>query len=397
MGVAPAAEMYLVLASLLILLSLALLERAFLHRRRQRIPICIHVNGTRGKSTVTRLIAAGLRAGGYRVVAKTTGTEPRIILEDGSEVTVKRRGRATIREQMRVVSLAARRNVDAVVLECMAVHPELQWVAEHRIVQSTIGVITNVREDHMEVFAAGTDAAAKALSHTIPTRGVLITTESRYSELFQERARRQGTRVIRVSAGPDVDAVVPPDPHAFAENYAISLALCEELGVDRGTALRGMLSMREDVGALRVHASALNGSPVTFVNAFSVNDTDSLAIVWKELVTNPLVKPPIVVILNGREDRPLRSQAFGRAVVQHVRPDRILLVGRAWRFVQREAMRSGYPVERISHLSDLSDETLQSSLERHVQAGSTIVGLGNYYGWGMKIAALFSERARHVC
>lgn len=346
---------------------------------------------------MTRLIAAGLRAGGYRVVAKTTGTEPRIILEDGSEVTVKRRGRATIREQMRAVSLAARRNVDAVVLECMAVHPELQWVAEHRIVQSTIGVITNVREDHMEVFASGTDAAAKALSHTIPTRGVLITTESRYSEFFQERAGRQGTRVIRVSAGPDVDAVVPPDPHAFAENYAISLALCEELGVDRGTALRGMLSMREDVGALRVHASALNGSPVTFVNAFSVNDTDSLAIVWKELVTNPLVKPPIVVILNGREDRPLRSQAFGRAVVQHVRPDRILLVGRAWRFVQREAMRSGYPVERISHLSDLSDETLQSSLERHVQAGSTIVGLGNYYGWGMKIAALFSERARHVC
>jgi poly-gamma-glutamate synthase PgsB/CapB len=249
----------------------------------------------------------------------------------------------------------------------------------------------------MEVFASGTDAAAKALSHTIPTRGVLITTESRYSEFFQERAGRQGTRVIRVSAGPDVDAVVPPDPHAFAENYAISLALCEELGVDRGTALRGMLSMREDVGALRVHASALNGSPVTFVNAFSVNDTDSLAIVWKELVTNPLVKPPIVVILNGREDRPLRSQAFGRAVVKHVRPDRILLVGRAWRFVQREAMRSGYPVERISHLSDLSDETLQSSLERHVQAGSTIVGLGNYYGWGMKIAALFSERARHVC
>ena len=28
------------------------------------IPIRIHVNGTRGKSSVTRLIAAGLRAGG---------------------------------------------------------------------------------------------------------------------------------------------------------------------------------------------------------------------------------------------------------------------------------------------------------------------------------------------
>jgi poly-gamma-glutamate synthase PgsB/CapB len=389
--------MYLVLASLLILLSLALLEAAFLHRRRQRIPICIQVNGTRGKSTVTRLIAAGLRAGGYRVIAKTTGTLPRLILEDGSEVEVRRRGRATIREQMRVVSLAARRNVDAVVLECMAVHPELQWVAEHRMVRSTIGVITNVREDHMEVFGSGTDAAAKALSHTIPTGGVLITTESKYSELFEERARRQGTRMVRASAGPDVDALAPPEPHAFAENYEISLAVCEELGVDRGTALRGMLSMREDVGALRVHASALNGSPVIFVNAFSVNDTESLAIVWKGLATNPLVKPPIVAILSGREDRPLRSQAFGRAVVQHVRPERILLVGRAWRFVRREAIRNGYPAERIAYLPGRSEATLQSHLGRHVQAGSTIIGMGNYYGWGMKISALFSERARHVC
>lgn len=36
-----------------------------LHRQRvASIPIRIHVNGTRGKSSVTRLIAAGLRAGG---------------------------------------------------------------------------------------------------------------------------------------------------------------------------------------------------------------------------------------------------------------------------------------------------------------------------------------------
>lgn len=34
------------------------------------IPIRIHVNGTRGKSSVARLIAAGVRAGGYTTVAK---------------------------------------------------------------------------------------------------------------------------------------------------------------------------------------------------------------------------------------------------------------------------------------------------------------------------------------
>src|SRR5713226_7689666 len=59
---------------------------AWRHRRHLRaVPVRIHVAGTRGKSTATRLIAAGLRAGGRRVVAKTTGTEPRLILPDGSE------------------------------------------------------------------------------------------------------------------------------------------------------------------------------------------------------------------------------------------------------------------------------------------------------------------------
>jgi UDP-N-acetylmuramyl tripeptide synthase len=38
------------------------------------IPIRVHVNGTRGKSSVARLIAAGLRAGDIRTVAKTTGS-----------------------------------------------------------------------------------------------------------------------------------------------------------------------------------------------------------------------------------------------------------------------------------------------------------------------------------
>src|SRR5713226_629408 len=87
------------------------------HRRNLRaIPVRIHVAGTRGKSTTTRLIAAGLGAGGLRVVAKTTGTEPRLIRPDGSEAAWPRRGPPSVREQTRFFAEAMRLRADAAVV-----------------------------------------------------------------------------------------------------------------------------------------------------------------------------------------------------------------------------------------------------------------------------------------
>ena len=75
-----------------LIIFLYLAAEKILHEKRlKRIPIRIHVNGTRGKSTVTRLIAASLRRVGIRTLAKTTGTIPRLILPDGKEETILRR------------------------------------------------------------------------------------------------------------------------------------------------------------------------------------------------------------------------------------------------------------------------------------------------------------------
>src|SRR5262245_30405572 len=71
-----------------------------------KIPIRIHVNGTRGKSSVTRLIAAGLREGGIVTCAKTTGTLARMIMPDGSEYPVFRPAGANIIEQLRIIRTA---------------------------------------------------------------------------------------------------------------------------------------------------------------------------------------------------------------------------------------------------------------------------------------------------
>ena len=68
------------------------------------IPIRIHVNGTRGKSSVTRLIAAGLREAGIRTFAKTTGTAPRVIDAEGKDHIIHRLRSPSIGEQVRLLN-----------------------------------------------------------------------------------------------------------------------------------------------------------------------------------------------------------------------------------------------------------------------------------------------------
>ena len=78
-------------ASVGALLGLGIAESVAHRRRLARIPTRIHVAGTRGKSSVTRLIAAGLRAGGSRDLALLAVSdlvhhwEPRHIVYFGSQ------------------------------------------------------------------------------------------------------------------------------------------------------------------------------------------------------------------------------------------------------------------------------------------------------------------------
>ena len=110
-----------ILAALWLLLLVR--ERGRARLDRASIAHVVHVNGTRGKSSVSRMIEAGLRAGGLRVFCKTTGTDPMMIDVEGREEPVLRRGRANIREQIAILRRAAAQNADVLVIECMAVLP----------------------------------------------------------------------------------------------------------------------------------------------------------------------------------------------------------------------------------------------------------------------------------
>lgn len=129
----------LILLLLAVCLALLILEDRQVRRDRSELVHVVYVNGIRGKSTVTRMIDGGLRAGGWKVFCKTTGTVPMVIGVDGTARPLVRRGRANISEQVRVLHRAVREGAQILVIECMAVDPALQAVSQHRMVRADIG------------------------------------------------------------------------------------------------------------------------------------------------------------------------------------------------------------------------------------------------------------------
>lgn len=360
-----------------------------------QIPIRVHVNGTRGKSSVTRLIAAGLRGGGRRTFAKTTGTMARMILPDGREVDVYRVGRPNIIEQTRIVRRAVECGAEIMVIECMAVMPELQPVAELRLIKSTVGVITNARADHLDVMGPGVDDVALALALTSPVNGHLFTAERERAYLIARVAGARGSEV-HVTDDATVSAAELSGFSYFehAENVALALAVCAHLGVEREAALRGMHAATPDPGVLRRFTVHSGDKTVTFVNAFAANDPDSTLLIWQRLgleTREPGVKR--IVLANLRDDRLQRSGQIAELVTGRLDADHVVLTGLGTELVAYQAAQRGLSRDRISDLGNRPAEEIYERVLGLVEDRAIVVGIGNIVGLGEEIVLHFSNRA----
>ncbi len=360
------------------------------------IPNRVHVNGTRGKSSVTRLIAAGLRAGGLKTIAKTTGTMPRMILEDGTEASIERLANANIIEQKYVFRYSAQRKPDVIVIECMAVNPLYQWVTEKMFVKSTIGVITNSRMDHMDLMGDTLESITHCLCNSLPKNGVCFTSEVDQFPVMQKDAHKSNTELIQVPK----DQVTDEELLHFnyiehKENVTLALEVCKKLGVPREKALRGMQTSRPDPGALKRYYIENKGKKLFFYNVFAANDPDSTVMIWNSII-KPLEKVEKVIILNTRSDRFFRSKQLVD-VSKTLDFDFLVLTGERTFQLATYAKEKGISKKKLIIMGEDDPELVYNKIHSLVQKECHIFAIGNIAGrikYGAQIVKYFKMKSQ---
>ena len=381
----PLTPIYILGAVSLVLLTAGAIEFWQHQRSLAAIPLRIHVNGTRGKSSVTRLIAAGLRAGGLRTFAKTTGTAPRVIDSQGKDRIIHRLRSASIGEQVRLIRFFAQEKPDAVVMECMAVQPQYQWISEQQMVKSHIGVITNARPDHLEEMGPTLDDVRLSLANTIPFNGKMIVGENDMVETIASVAKSRNTDLN----ASDESTVLEEDIKDFTylehpQNVAVALDVCVEAGVDRKIALEGMKKVKPDLGALVVQKLDFGNGPILFINSMAANDPVSTLQIWNFVERRYPVEGETCIYLNSREDRRSRTRQLLQLIYEDIKPDRSIVRGQKVNsMVKHVEYHSPQTSSKVIEESESMSKTIKQ-LES-LPKDSLLFAMGNQVGFGQEL------------
>lgn len=338
---------------------------------RDQITWRVHVNGIRGKSTVTRYVAAIFRAAGYRTFGKTTGSAARILQPDGRDEDVGRRGFANVNEQVSILWTFSRQHAEAAVMECMAVNPLYAEWLEHKVMCSQLGILTNVRLDHADYLGNTLPQIARSLARAMPHRGTVITAEQdpELQNILRHEAERRNSRLLVAdSGGVHAPHLAGFNHFAIESNVAIGYLVADQLNLERPLALAAMQAAAPDPGAFCLQQLQRNGQAITWANLFAVNDRESFLDLCDRLFAqHPQYQR--VVILNNRHDRQIRVELFAELAVQ-LNFDLVVTFGDFEAEVSSVLARHQQPVLHLGNSSRHRDASGEVLLERILEAAS---------------------------
>ncbi|MDR1049236.1 MAG: gamma-polyglutamic acid synthetase, partial [Synergistaceae bacterium] len=279
------------------------------------------VTGSRGKSSLVRLICAGLGASGTQTRGRVTGVIPRELFfgsgsgpthgsgsAHGGERKIVRNSPGHV-EEMRWWLRQIPCGVEAVVMENSAVQPDLQGLAALWL-RPVLTVWTNAREDHQDAWGPGPEAAFSALLRGVPEEGgssLLLSAELGTDRLACRLEGRKGPVFALEKDGRDYRE----------SNLLLAEKALDLLGFSSDRARAAMRALPPDVADFRVFRLE---DGARLAAAFSANDLQSTEhlfslLGWTEAETS--------VLFADRDDRSARRESFAPFLARRWREVRV--------------------------------------------------------------------------
>ena len=356
------------------------------------IPLRIAVTGTRGKSSVVRLLASVLREDGRKVLAKTTGSEAMYILPDATEIGVRRNRLISIIEQKDLIKKAARIDAECVVAEIMSIQPENHFVESQQILKPNIVLVTNIREDHTNEMGENKDEIASIFGLDIPAKADCFIPENEKLTIIDKAVQEAGGIFFPAPSGISsflLDKSPGLKKKEFTENLDLVYAVGKHLNINNEIILQGLQKTKYDIGKFKIWKYKLENKKKIYylVNAFSANDPKStfqLISKLKELLPDTTGK--LVGLLNLRSDRGDRTLQW-IDVLKNGKSDifsKIYVTGAHRKVVNRK-------VNRISSLNNTHPQKIMETIFAETENQAVVFGFGNMAGAGKILVSYWNE------
>ena len=278
----------------------------------------------------------------------------------------------------------------------MALEPQYQAITETKMIHATIGVITNVRLDHVDVMGYTLPEIASVLGRTIPKHQHFFTAEDKITDIMQKLADQKKS-VMHLS---NPASVTDDEMKKFSyiehkENVALVLEVCAHLGVNRETSFRGMYKAIPDEGALNRYRVKMFEKKITFFNAFAANDPQSSLMIWDKLKVESHLDGTKIILLNTRHDRMDRAKQLAEMVGKEINneADYLALIGQSTDVVESMAIGYGFEKSKIINIGWTDPPTVFENILSLTKNNSTVVSIGNIGGMGGKVVDYFENRS----
>jgi poly-gamma-glutamate synthase PgsB/CapB len=233
------------------------------------------------------------------------------------------------------------------------------------------------------------EAQLKSICSAIPKNSKIITGESTYIETIRSYTKAQNSKFIKaIELNETEKSLIPKKAHEI--NVQLALTTCIESGIARETAFNGILKQIEKA------ESPLYKIPQTtktqyFLNAFTVNDIDSVDEYLDHWITELNIKEKITVVFNTRSDRPLRTGLFIDWINSyHENIEKVILTGDHKMRAHRLLKASKYHIDTTKIQGNSSIQIKKTILE-NAKNSQLIIGVGNVKGLGYQIINEFSK------